>query len=147
MPLTQCPPHPNCTQTGPENFFSLFPGDLRDCLQLGTRVACSEGNNLSNMKKTLLFIAALAATASTYAGAEYNETAPVLLPTFLVEAPRRNAAEAKIDASLAELRRAARNVVTPAAYVPALPAATRPAATEHVHAVRAAHPAFRVAKA
>lgn len=102
------------------------------------------GNNLSNMKKNFLFIAAFAAAASSYAGS--NETAPVLLPTYTIEASRRTDAEAKVDASLAEFRRAARHVVAPAISAPSLPAAVKPAnATEHVNAARSTPPAFRVA--
>lgn len=73
------------------------------------------------MKKTFILLAALVATAAS-SFAKTTETAPVTMPALIVKAPYRTAAEAKIDASLAELRRAADTISAPAIHPPLLDA-------------------------
>lgn len=98
------------------------------------------------MKKyTLLFAAFVTATASLWAGAP--ETPTVALPAYVVEAPRRNELERKIDTSLAEFRRSAGQVITPANANPLSASSVSPdrASKGQLTADRPAAFAFRVA--
>ena len=78
-------------------------------LQLGIWLACMKGNQSSLMKNNpLLILASLAALASSASAAQsQSESELIVLPIYVVSAPRYSAAEQQINASLSELRRQA----------------------------------------
>lgn len=92
-----------------ENFILRIDNHLGLSLQLGIWLACMKGNQSSPMKNTsLLFLASLAVLASSASAAQSQSASElIVLPTYIVSAPRYSAAEQQINASLSELRRQA----------------------------------------
>jgi hypothetical protein len=74
---------------------------------------------------TLLLLASLAVLV-TSARAAQSPTEPVVLPTYVVEAPRYLPAEQRINASLNELRQHAHEPVVISPDFPALKAQVKP---------------------
>ena len=73
-------------------------------MQLGTTLACKESNKPFIMKKTsLLFLASLAVlTTGASAAPTQLQSEPIVLPTYVVTAPRYLPAEEQINANLKE---------------------------------------------
>lgn len=92
-----------------ENFIFRTDNHLGLSLQLDIWLACMKGNQSSNMKNNpLLFLASLAVLASSASAAQnQTESELIVLPTYVVSAPRYSAVEQQINASLNELRRQA----------------------------------------
>ncbi len=89
-----------------EKSFPLVRAHLRATLQLGTTLACSDDSKTFIMKpKALLLIASLVTLASLARAAQsQNESDLVVLPAYVVTAPRLLPVEQRINESLDELR-------------------------------------------
>jgi len=98
------------------------------------------------MKTTsLLFLASVAALATSASAAQVHSSSDVLvLPAYVVEAPRYQPAEQRINASLAELRQQAHGPIAVSVQLPLLQAQQ----VRHDRLAQAAAPALaaRVAK-
>jgi len=130
-------------QIAENNFFRLIHGDLGNPLQLGTSPACIGDNPVNNMKTNLLSVIASFVVLTTIAHAT-DQTQPeaVVLPTYVISAPRQLPVEAQINISLEKFRAQAQaKIALP--FSPALSVAPSPQVV-HVAGLPAAPSAMAV---
>lgn len=98
--------------------FAWFGGTYAGACNLAQRLRVCRAETLTMKTSTLIIIASLAALASSAnAASKQSDSDPVVLPAYLVTAPRYLPVEKQINASLQELREQAN---TPMVVAPEL---------------------------